>query len=105
MKIKLGIWFLLGSLTASAIHLIYCPKNKQIIVQQVVEPLVKQHKFHYNDDIVIIDGFYKGLSGTIVGYLEYTDEYSVLIQKDPLGPFEKGLFVKDTEIQIKNHLE
>lgn len=74
---------------------------KQPIVEcRPAESLVvtKKHKFHYNDEIIAVDGFYKGLTGRIYTYSNYNDEYGILPDDNLLQNF----YAKETEIKLKN---
>lgn len=63
-----------------------------------IENSTKEHKFHYNDQVNIINGFNKGSSGKIISYNEITDEYQVYLDNHIIA----SCLVKDNEIELKN---
>lgn len=108
MKIKTVLSIVFGFLSGvimcgtACLHY-YKPEQEILITPVETKPLKipKQHKFHYQDEVVIINGFYKGLSGDIIGYSEIDDTYIVLTD-DPLGFFTEKFFVKDNDLKLKN---
>lgn len=74
-------------------------KNNNIPKQLIEQPkTTKQHKFHYDDNVIIIDGFNKGASGKIIAYYENSDKYQVYLNDHIMS----SCLVNENEIKFKN---